>query len=1537
MNKKTLKVLVLALAVLFPMQNVFADYCTVTGNSSHSARYLPSFTLTDGTNVAEVSGIQTSTGKAVYHDKTSVVLETEAGATLSFSALPWVGEWMHGYVFIDYDKQDGFNQTNEVVSYNFYSASGNATGYNSKGETVQNNCGVNATNMPNWTLPSDLAPGDYRLRFKVDWNSIDPCGASDIAGNGGAMVDVTIRIASQATSRTISVSVSPEETGTVTINGEEVAELTAEGGITLVATPAEGYKFANWTLDGEVVSTNATFIDGTDGDKAYVANFVEKENVTVSVSVNDETMGYAYASAEGTVLEGTEITLTATPAEGYDFESWTVNGTVVSEEATFVTTVTASTEYVANFKVESNKIEPVSVETNMVHYYTYSIDKVIDNDYSSNYESNNYMTQGGTITLTFDVEKLLEKVVFYFSSKSSMPATSKLQVTTDGSIWTDVEGSEFTTADLDATNKTVTINCNGTVAKQLRMYIVSANQAYLKVVEFEAYGKDFAIDSRSISVSVNDETMGTAYIGEAGVTEVEGTTAAIKLVAVANEGYEFVNWTVGEEVVGTTATIFDATEGDKEYVANFIALAKYNLTVSVNDVLMGSVEASTTGEVFKYTEATLTAIANEGYEFVKWTVGDANYSTSETINVTVTEDVEYVANFRLTPTKVEIVSAFESLSGNDLTRLYDGQYNTYYYASGGQVGSYVGVVFKEEALLGDIILHYPTSSSYRPSSAKIQVSTDNETWTDLEGGSFTADDIVSNSKTGYKYVQFDGKDTPAKYLRVVYDGYSSSYYKYIYINEIEVFEAPVNVAPRTISVSVNDETMGTAYVGAEGMTELADQTGAVRMVATTSDNAYRFVNWTVEGEVVSTNSTFVDRTEGDKAYVANFEAKPIYTVSVASATAKRGSASCDAAEVVYEGDVVTFTATPTDGYGFVNWTVNGEVVSTQNPYALTITESVDLVANFDINPELNRSEWTVYTVSSEYAGLDNGQYVDGAKAIDGKVGTYWHTDWDAASNKKVPQWIVFNLGSVKAFDSFNYLSRSESQNANGNIGGYKLYVSDEAPDLNDLTGSMTEVNEGTFTYPGQEHKVELGKAVSGQYVMLYATSTYGEGGANLFANCAEFYLYLNSYSVTVSSSNPAHGIAYIGEEGVTAYPCSVEGTDVVTITAVAAEGYQFVNWTLEGEVISTEAVYTTDAVTEGRDYVANFEFAPIAPRTITAAVNNAAKGSVVFLAPESTESSVVYDNIAVLKATPASSDDFFMNWTINGEVVGTEDTYEYLGAEDVTIQANFESRYVVTVAQAVGGTITVKANGSTISTGDRVLEGSSLTISVVENEYYELKKLFVNGEDVFAQYKKNPDFAVAVTGSVAITAEYGDPVCIITWENIGNGYVEVWEYDNFDADADEAGEMEYPLQPDGEQYAWGTELPFLGTAAIFAYPMGDDELVSLTINGEEINLDEEWYPYEDYFIDEVAKAIHIVATFTGEGTGIETAEADAANVYAVAGGIKVATAEAATVSIYSIAGVLVSEQTVSETTTIAMEKGIYIVKVADKVAKVVVK
>jgi hypothetical protein len=46
------------------------------------------------------------------------------------------------------------------------------------------------------------------------------------------------------------------------------------------------------------------------------------------------------------------------------------------------------------------------------------------------------------------------------------------------------------------------------------------------------------------------------------------------------------------------------------------------------------------------------------------------------------------------------------------------------------------------------------------------------------------------------------------------------------------------------------------------------------------------------------------------------------------------------------GSVIQLTATPNEGYTFVNWTLNGEVVSTEPVYETTATSDMDFVANF---------------------------------------------------------------------------------------------------------------------------------------------------------------------------------------------------------------------------------------------------------------------------------------------------------------------------------------------------------------------------------------------------------------------------------------------------------------------------------------------------------------------------------------------------------------------------------------------------------------
>jgi hypothetical protein len=48
-----------------------------------------------------------------------------------------------------------------------------------------------------------------------------------------------------------------------------------------------------------------------------------------------------------------------------------------------------------------------------------------------------------------------------------------------------------------------------------------------------------------------------------------------------------------------------------------------------------------------------------------------------------------------------------------------------------------------------------------------------------------------------------------------------------------------------------------------------------------------------------------------------------------------------------ENAIATVTATAHTGYKFVNWTKNGTEISTDNPYSFTVTEDVELIANFE--------------------------------------------------------------------------------------------------------------------------------------------------------------------------------------------------------------------------------------------------------------------------------------------------------------------------------------------------------------------------------------------------------------------------------------------------------------------------------------------------------------------------------------------------------------------------------------------------------------
>ena len=63
-----------------------------------------------------------------------------------------------------------------------------------------------------------------------------------------------------------------------------------------------------------------------------------------------------------------------------------------------------------------------------------------------------------------------------------------------------------------------------------------------------------------------------------------------------------------------------------------------------------------------------------------------------------------------------------------------------------------------------------------------------------------------------------------------------------------------------------------------------------------------------------------------------------------TATAENGTV--EGAGIYEQGAEATLTATPAEGYEFVNWTVDGAEVSTENPYTFVVIANVALVANF---------------------------------------------------------------------------------------------------------------------------------------------------------------------------------------------------------------------------------------------------------------------------------------------------------------------------------------------------------------------------------------------------------------------------------------------------------------------------------------------------------------------------------------------------------------------------------------------------------------
>ncbi len=129
--------------------------------------------------------------------------------------------------------------------------------------------------------------------------------------------------------------------------------------VSFTAEPTTGYRFKNWTYNGEILSSESTLKYPVTGEQTVVANF-EAQNYKVTISY-DEKQGAVYGGSTGIYGYGTKFKLTATPATDYAFVGWKVNG-VLTETTEFLS-ITVNEEITVDAEFISTKPKAIPTIT----------------------------------------------------------------------------------------------------------------------------------------------------------------------------------------------------------------------------------------------------------------------------------------------------------------------------------------------------------------------------------------------------------------------------------------------------------------------------------------------------------------------------------------------------------------------------------------------------------------------------------------------------------------------------------------------------------------------------------------------------------------------------------------------------------------------------------------------------------------------------------------------------------------------------------------------------------------------------------------------------------------------------------------------------------------------------------------------------------------------------------------------------------------------------------------------------------------------
>jgi gingipain K len=925
-------------------------------------------------------------------------------------------------------------------------------------------------------------------------------------------------VGTAATSGTTTVTLSSSDANLVVDQGTKTFSALAANATTTVS----GFQFHfkstatvgfNYTLHYTATNGNNTW----EGDLTVTAN--QFYTVTVASNNND----HGTVSGGGQYDYGASCTVTATPADGYMFTNWTRNGNVVSTDAAYTFTVSENISLVANFAsgvMIGDGSSSTSEYLPSYNYYNYTLSEQI---YTSAelggtgiITSIAFYNEGAEKTRTYD---------FYMKATTKSTFTGK----TD---WITVSAGDkvFSGSVTMAANEWTTITLS----------------------------TPFVYDGTSNVVLVADDNTGSYTSSPHMACRVFTATSQALYYYDDNNNFNPLSPPTSSGTYNSVLSVKNQIILTKEAIST----EPVTIKVSANPEQAATVTGG--GEYTFGETCTVTATPNANYTFTGWTENGNTVSSELSFSFTATSDRDLVANF---------IQAIEIGTGTS-THNYLPTYNYYNYSMTEQIytadeigvaGTINSIAFynegAEKTRTLDFYLKATDKESFSSKTDWVTVASSDKVFS----GEVT---LAANAWTFINFTapfEYDGNSN----LVLVVDDNSGAYtssphlacsvYNANGTQSIYIYSDGTNYNPSspTTSQSSNYATLsvknhllmgitvntGTQYTitATANPTEGGTITGAgtyyengtCRLTATANTD-YAFVNWTKDGAVVSTNTTYSFTVTEDADYVANFNYVKEYNVKIMPNDPDYGS-------VAFGRNRETLTYDFEDGWQ--GWTTFQG--STTSPHSwMHNTEYVAYDSNGDqIVPECHDSS-SGMMLSESYISASTSGGGD-AQAV-------------TPDNYLVsPQ---FRLGG-----SFTFYAASRMSNY-------------PAEKFSVLVSESGNTSASSFTHT--ELTVTLSDNSWNEYTIdLSAYSGMGYVAIRHYDCNDQHLLYIDD--VTIVEGEVTDG-------SVTA--TYVHGTSC-TVTATPNEGFYFANWTENGNVVSSDASYTF-TVTSDHDLTANFQDTP---------------------------------------------------------------------------------------------------------------------------------------------------------------------------------------------------------------------------------------------------------------------------------------------------------------------------------------------------------